>query len=81
MCLDQDEDVVGAATTGDAPTTSEWSTILLPTKVWLILEVWRYKIMNYAYYAILFGENSLFESVLAHCEMKLETCTCQKNLN
>ena len=26
--------------TGDAPTTSEWSTILLLTKVWLILEVW-----------------------------------------
>ena len=24
---------------GDAPTTSEWSTILLPTKVYLILEV------------------------------------------
>ena len=33
------EDVVGAAPTGDAPTTSEWSTILLHTKVWLILEV------------------------------------------
>ena len=28
--------------TGDAPTTSEWSTILLPTKVCLILEVLRY---------------------------------------
>ena len=26
----------------DAPTTFEWSTILLPTKVWLILEVWQY---------------------------------------
>ena len=26
--------------TGDAPTTSEWSTILLPTKELLILEVW-----------------------------------------
>ena len=37
-----DEDVVGAATTGDAPTTSEWWTDLLPTKVPLILEVWRY---------------------------------------
>ena len=33
------EDVVGAAPTGDAPTTSELSTILLPTKVRLILEV------------------------------------------
>ena len=28
--------------TGDAPTTSEWSTIQLPTKVPLILETWRY---------------------------------------
>ena len=37
----ENEDVVGAAPTGDAPTTSEWSTILLPTKVRLILEVLR----------------------------------------
>ena len=28
--------------TGDAPTTSEWQNILLPTKVRLILEVWQY---------------------------------------
>ena len=27
MCLSDHEDVVGAAPTGDAPTTSEWSTI------------------------------------------------------
>ena len=33
--------MVGAAPTGDAPTTSELSTILLPTKVRLILEVLR----------------------------------------
>ena len=33
------EDVVGAAPTGDASTTSEWSTILLPTRVPLMLEV------------------------------------------
>ena len=38
----ENEDVAGAAPTGDAPTTSEWSTILLPTKVRLILETWRY---------------------------------------
>ena len=37
----ENEDVVGTAPTGDAPTTSEWSAILLPTVVWLILEVWR----------------------------------------
>ena len=38
----EDEDVVGTAPTGDAPTTSEWSTILLSNKVRLILEVLRY---------------------------------------
>ena len=35
-------DVIGAAPTGVAPTTSELSTILLPTKMRLILETWRY---------------------------------------
>ena len=44
----ENEDVVGAAPTGGAPTTSEWSTILLPTKVNLILEVWRYAPVNKA---------------------------------
>ena len=38
----ENEDVVGAAPTGAAPTTSEWSTILLPSRVRLILEVLRY---------------------------------------
>ena len=41
-CQIENEDVVGSAPTGDAPTTSEWSTILLPIKVRLILETWRY---------------------------------------
>ena len=36
------EDVVGAAPEGDAPTTSEWSTISLSTRVRLMLEVLRY---------------------------------------
>ena len=40
-CWVENEDVVGAAPTGDAPTTSEWSTILLHIKVWLILETLR----------------------------------------
>ena len=40
-CYVENEDVVGAAPTGDAPTTSEWSTIWLPTKVRLILETLR----------------------------------------
>ena len=35
-CEVEHEDVVGAAPIGDAPTTSEWSSNLLPTKVWLI---------------------------------------------
>ena len=38
----ENEDVVGAAPTGDTPTTSEWSTIVLPSKVRIILETWRY---------------------------------------
>ena len=38
----ENEDVVGAAPTGDAPTTSEWSTTLLPTNVRLILQIWGY---------------------------------------
>ena len=41
-CSVENEDVVGAAPTGDAPTTSEWSTSLLSTKLCLILEVWLY---------------------------------------
>ena len=41
-CYVENEDLVGSAPTGDAPTTSEWSTILLPNKVHLILEIWRY---------------------------------------
>ena len=37
-----------------APITSEWSTILLPTKVRLILEVW-----GYSYFCCIFDSNSL----------------------
>ena len=33
----KNEDVVGAAPTGDAPTTSERSKIILPTKVQIII--------------------------------------------
>ena len=45
-CQVENEDVVGAAPAGDAPTTSEWSTMLLPTKVGLILEVSRYSLVG-----------------------------------
>ena len=41
-CQVENEGVVGAAPTGDAATTSEWSTISLATKVRLILETWWY---------------------------------------
>ena len=41
-CLDENEDAIGAAPTGDGPTTSGWPTLLLPTKVPLILEMWRH---------------------------------------
>ena len=41
-CWVENEDVVGAAPTGDAPTISVWSIIFWPTNVHLILEVWWY---------------------------------------
>ena len=41
-CQVGNEDVVGAAQTGDDPTASEWSTSLLPTVVPHMLEVRRY---------------------------------------
>ena len=37
--IEVENEVVEAAQTGDAPTTSEWSTNLLPNKVCHILEV------------------------------------------
>ena len=40
-CEVQNEDAVGGAPTGDAPTTSEWSASLLHAKLRHILEVWR----------------------------------------
>ena len=50
----ENEDVVGAAPAGDAPTTSEWSTILLPTNVSYIRDfmvtrkqVHKYNVINY----------------------------------
>ena len=46
-CQVENEDVVGAAPTGDAPTTSEWSTLLLPSQVRLVLEVLRYLVSGY----------------------------------
>ena len=42
-CLVENEDLVGTLPPGDIPTTSKRSTILLPDKVWLILEVLSWK--------------------------------------
>ena len=39
-CYVKNEDVVRGTLTGDAPTSSEWSKMLLPTMVQFILEVW-----------------------------------------
>ena len=53
----ENEDVVGAAPVGDAPTTSEWWTILLSTKVRLIIELmvdWSMK-MNVTHMVLLSG--------------------------
>ena len=41
----ENEDAIGAAPTSDAPTTSEWSTIVLPTNVRLISDVLRYVLL------------------------------------
>ena len=41
-CEIENEDKVGSEPTDDDPTTPEWSTSLLPTKVRCILEVWQY---------------------------------------
>ena len=50
-CQVENADSVGAAPTGYPPTTSEWS-ILLPTKMRLILEVWWYMKHNGIWYTI-----------------------------
>ena len=34
-CKAENEDIVGAAPSGETPTTSEWSTIVLPTKAYI----------------------------------------------
>ena len=52
-CYVENEDVVGAASTGDAPTTSELSTIWLPTEVRLILET--------GWYLKTYFENNFFD--------------------
>ena len=57
-CSVENEDVVRAALTDDFPTTSEWSTISLPTQVRLILETWRY-VLSHPIFPISFNVTSL----------------------
>ena len=57
-CKVKNDDVVGAAPTGDAPTTPEWSTSLWPPKLSFILDGWRY------YVYMIFGERLKLEKRL-----------------
>ena len=65
-CWVENEDVVGAAPTGDAPTTSEWSTIVLPTKACLILETLRQIYYLYICYYFNWHRNSLICQSVIH---------------
>ena len=63
MCSVENEDVVGTAPTGDVPTTSEWSTILLPTEVRLILETLRYMVFSLGFCSLI----SYFPAKSGYC--------------
>ena len=61
--------------TGDAPTTSEWSTILLRTKVRCVLEVWQY-MQNEDFFArsrylrqglVITSHNKLWDAITYPC--------------
>ena len=62
--------------TGDAPTTSEWSTISLPTEVWLILDV-----LGYVSFALTHWYYGLKTSnVIIVCRFWHQTCFSNSNL-
>ena len=70
MCLVENEDVVAAALTGDAPTTSEWSTILFSTKVRIILETLVFVVCEttpWCYRPILLAVSVAVDEPLASC--------------
>ena len=60
--------LVGAAPTGDAPTTSEWSTSILSTKVHLILEVWQY-VCHHTWHRIITNGLRSYRLQLRHCSV------------
>ena len=68
-CQVENEDAVGAAPTGDASTTSEWSRMLLPTKVRLISTVLRY--INMKKTLCIFHGVQLISAFLGICVMVL----------
>ena len=71
------EDAVGAAPAGDAPTTSEWSTIVSPSKVWLILDVWQYnEIWNILKGNIVIINEWIEEAWHHHCMWKMSLINC-----
>ena len=72
-CLVENEDVVGAAPTGDALNTSEWSTNWLPTKVWLILEVLQYVMVE-----VLFEFKINFRTVWILIPSCMHDCICMQ---
>ena len=59
--------------TDDAPTTSEWTTILLPSKVQLILEVWGY-LHQWIW-------SSLIKIIATDCLLSTIICTDSLNRN
>ena len=52
-CKIENEYVVGATPTGDAPTTFEWSTVLPPTNVPLVLDICRFSRCNISCFRII----------------------------
>ena len=72
----ENEDVVGAVPTGDAPTTSGWSTILLSTIRGLpVLNAYRYLRNSDISYKI---ENASFGIFGKSCTFKQNQCICNE---
>ena len=62
----ESEDEDGAAPTSDVPTTSEWSTNQLPTKLRLILETWWYIVEPHILYVIYCYVSHMYINLLTH---------------
>ena len=80
-CEVENEDVIGAASTDDAPTTSEWSTILLHTKLRVVLEGWRYVLLFFVLQVLKLKrlpfveiDNNVFQGMKALNELWVTSC-------